>query len=277
MTFLSIDEVVIHVVDIEASAKFYIGAFDLQMLVNDGDSILLGVLNSPTGKIRLREVRAREGVAPQVWDLGPRLLGLYSRDLTSTLKRIEEAGGKPRPLVTYPYGGGEMREAIALGSDHVWWTLPEVGADGPRQSSPALEQNPARQHGELHTVVLVVEDVDQAINFFRDAGGMTLLFDGVMQGEVFEEMIGFPSGASLRIAFLAGPDKAPARIEFMSFEGVERSENLKENVGIRRIVMNTSDLEATLAKFTELECRIISENVIEGPAGIEVELREVKQ
>ena len=277
MTFLSIDEVVIHVVDIEASAKFYIGAFDLQMLVNDGDSILLGVLNSPSGKIRLREVRAREGVAPQVWDLGPRLLGLYSRDLTSTLKRIEEAGGKPRPLVSYPYGGGEMREAIALGSDHVWWTLPEVGADGPRQPSPALEQNPARQHGELHSVVLVVEDVDQAINFFRDAGGMTLLFDGVMQGEVFEEMIGFPSGASLRIAFLAGPDKAPARIEFMSFEGVERSGNLKENVGIRRIVMNTSDLEATLAKFTELECRIISKNVIEGPAGIEVELREVKQ
>jgi len=277
MTFLSIDEVVIHVVDIEASAKFYIGAFDLQMLVNDGDSILLGVLNSPSGKIRLREVRAREGVAPQVWDLGPRLLGLYSRDLTSTLKRIEDAGGKPRPLVSYPYGGGEMREAIALGSDHVWWTLPEVGADGPRQPSLALDQNPARQHGELHTVVLVVEDVDQAINFFRDAGGMTLLFDGVMQGEVFEEMIGFPSGASLRIAFLAGPDKAPARIEFMSFEGVERSENLKENVGIRRIVMNTSDLEATLAKFTELECRIISENVIDGPAGIEVELREVKQ
>jgi len=277
MTFLSIDEVVIHVVDIEASAKFYIGAFDLQMLVNDGDSILLGVLNSPSGKIRLREVRAREGVAPQVWDLGPRLLGLYSRDLTSTLKRIEEAGGKPRPLVSYPFGGGEMREAIALGSDHVWWTLPEVGADGPRQPSPALEQNPARQHGELHTVVLVVEDVDQAINFFRDAGGMTLLFDGVMQGEVFEEMIGFPSGASLRIAFLAGPDKAPARIEIMSFEGVERSENLKENVGIRRIVMNTSDLEATLAKFIELECRIISENVIDGPAGIEVELREVKQ
>ena len=277
MTFLSIDEVVIHVVDIEASAKFYIGAFDLQMLVNDGDSILLGVLNSPSGKIRLREVRAREGAAPQVWDLGPRLLGLYSRDLTSTLKRIEDAGGKPRPLVSYPYGGGEMREAIALGSDHVWWTLPEVGADGPRQPSLALDQNPARQHGELHTVVLVVEDVDQAINFFRDAGGMTLLFDGVMQGEVFEEMIGFPSGASLRIAFLAGPDKAPARIEIMSFEGVERSENLKENVGIRRIVMNTSDLEATLAKFIELECRIISENVIDGPVGIEVELREVKQ
>ena len=194
-----------------------------------------------------------------------------------TLKRIEEAGGKPRPLVSYPYGGGQMREAIALGSDHVWWTLPEVGVDGPRQPAPALERNPARQHGELHTVVVVVEDVDQAINFFRDAGGMTLLFDGVMQGEVFEEMIGFPSGASLRIAFLAGPDKAPARIEFMSFEGVERSEKLKENIGIRRIVMNTADLAETLAKFVELECRMISENVIEGPAGIEVELREVKQ
>lgn len=276
MTFLSIDEVVIHVVDIEASAKFYIGAFDLQMLVNDGDSVLLGVLNSPSGKIRLREVRAREGVAPQVWDLGPRLLGLYSRDLTSTLKRIEEAGGKPRPLVSYPYGGGEMREAIALGSDHVWWTLPEVGGDGPRQPSPALEQSSARQHGELHTVVLVVEDVDQAINFFRDIGGMTMLFDGVMQGEVFEEMIGFPSGASLRIAFLVGPDRAPARIEFMSFEGVERSESRKTNIGIRRIVMNTSHLAETLGKFIELEYRIISENVIEGPAGIEVELREVK-
>jgi predicted enzyme related to lactoylglutathione lyase len=274
MSFLSIDEVVVHVVDIEASAKFYIGAFDLHMLANESDSILLGVLNSPSGKIRLREVRAREGIAPQVWDLGPRLLGMYSRDLTSTLKRIEEAGGKPRPLVSYPYGGGEMREAIALGSDHVWWTLPEVGSDGPRQPAPALEQNSTRQHGELHTVVVVVEDVDQAIAFFRDAGGMTLLFDGVMQGEVFEEMIGFPSGASLRIAFLAGPDKAPARVEIMSFDGVDRSENIKENIGIRRIVMNTSNLAETLAKFVELECRIISENVIEGPAGIEVELRE---
>ena len=99
-------------------------------------------------------------------------------------------------------------------------------------------------------------------------------FDGVMQGQVFEEMIGFPSGASLRIAFLAGPDKAPARVEIMSFDGVERSENIKENIGIRRIVMNTADLAQTLAKFVELECRIISENVIEGPAGIEVELRE---
>jgi len=274
MSFLSIDEVVVHVVDIEASAKFYIGAFDLHMLANESDSILLGVLNSPSGKIRLREVRAREGIAPQVWDLGPRLLGMYSRDLTSTLKRIEEAGGKPRPLVSYPYGGGEMREAIALGSDHVWWTLPEVGSDGPRQPAPALEQNSTRQHGELHTVVVVVEDVDQAIAFFRDAGGMTLLFDGVMQGEVFEEMIGFPSVASLRIAFLAGPDKAPARVEIMSFDGVDRSENIKENIGIRRIVMNTSNLAETLAKFVELEYRIISENVIEGPAGIEVELRE---
>ena len=277
MSFLSIDEVVIHVVDIEASAKFYICAFDLHMLAGENDSILLGVLNSPSGRIRLREVRAREGVAPHVWDLGPRLLGMYSRDLSSTLKRIESAGGTPRPLVSYPYGGGEMREAIALGSDHVWWTLPEVGADGPRQPSPALEENPARQHGELHSVVVVVEDVDQAIAFFRDAGGMTLLFDGVMQGEVFEEMIGFPSGASLRIAFLAGPEKAPARIEFMSFEGVERSEGRKDNIGIRRIVMNTADLAETLAKFVELECRMISENVIEGPAGMEVELREVKQ
>jgi hypothetical protein len=32
MSFLSIDEVVVHVVDIEASAKFYIGAFYLQLV-----------------------------------------------------------------------------------------------------------------------------------------------------------------------------------------------------------------------------------------------------
>ncbi len=57
MSFLSIEEVVIHVVDIEPSAKFYIGAFDLHMLASENDSILLGVLNSPSGKIRLREVR----------------------------------------------------------------------------------------------------------------------------------------------------------------------------------------------------------------------------
>ena len=33
-----------------------------------------------------------------------------------------------------------------------------------------------------------------------------------------------PSGAELRLAFLIGPDEAPARLEIMSFKGVPTTE-----------------------------------------------------
>ncbi|MFD2354609.1 FAD-dependent oxidoreductase [Nonomuraea ferruginea] len=117
---------------------------------------------------------------------------MYSRDLARTTRLIDEAGGRSREIVTYPYGAASLTEAVALGADGVWWTLPQAGAG--HRPSPALERDPGRLHGELHTAVIVPRDHDAALAFFTAGGGLKVLFDGEMSGPPFDRMTGMPSG-----------------------------------------------------------------------------------
>ena len=148
---------------------------------------------------------------------GPRLLGIYSRDLAKSTRAIDAAGGRSRLVVTYPYGNGELSECVALGTDGVWWSLPQAGPR--RRPSLALDSDPARLHGELHTAVIVPDDHEEALRYFAGAGGLSVLFDGEMSGEPLVRMLGMPAGASLRLSFLAGATQAPARLEIISYTG----------------------------------------------------------
>ena len=112
--------------------------------------------------------------------------------------------------------------------------------------------------------------------FRSDAGGMTLLFDGEMSGEVFEEMTGMPKGASLRLAFLVGPDKAPARIELMSFSGIgEVDEPTTPPGGIESIQMRVDNVDKSAKSFVEHGFTVGREGpgaFVIGPSGLLIEL-----
>ncbi|GEM_PF-1676797 len=276
MSLLSVREVVVASADVAAAATFHRKAFGFEVLegeVSADTGVLLGVAGSPGGRLRLVPATGSVTSPAAVWDTGARLLGIYSRDMAATVKAIRDAGGEPREPVTYPYGTASLTELVARGLDEVWWTIPLAGAN--HRPSPALEADVERLHSELHSAVLVVDNHDEAVKFFVE-GGFRTLFDGAMTGDDFERLVGMPSGATLRIAFLVGPDQAPARLEIMSFEGIAgAADRTNDPVGIQRLVFEVDDVADSRATLIEAGAVELSNSNLRGPAGVELELVEI--
>ena len=275
MSLRHVQEVVVASADVAAAVRFHQEAFGLEVLAGStsaADGVLLGVPGAPSGRLRLVPAGspALSAEPPAAWDPGARLLGIYSRDLSASVASIAAAGGAPRNPVTYPYKTATLSEMVALGADGIWWTIPQAVA-GAHRPSPALESDPERLHSELHSVVLVVEDHDPAVRFFTGAG-MRVLFDGAMSGAEFEELVGMPSGAELRLAFLIGPDEAPARLEIMSFKGVPTTERSRPATGIKRILFAADDPAATRQTLLAAGAEDLGGGLLRGPAGVEIEL-----
>jgi catechol 2,3-dioxygenase-like lactoylglutathione lyase family enzyme len=266
-------EAVVGTRDVAASVAFAAAVFGLAPVEALGPSALLGVPGVATGRVRFESAPGDEGhQAPELWEIGPRLLGIYSRDLVETKRRVEAAGAQIGPITSYPYGTS-MQEAVVRGPGDLFWTVPQVT---PRRPSPALDADPHRLHGELHSAVINVDDMDGAVRFFADAGGLVSLFDGTLKGEPFERMMGLPKGASLRIAFLSSTDQAPARLELMQFFDVPTAPLRHRSVGLTRLsfACPASDQPSTRARLVDAGAARDQNDRLRGPAGIVIELVE---
>lgn len=272
MSLGAVVEAVVATRDLGGSIGFHTRAFGLDVLHRDAGGALLGAPGADTGRLRLVAAPdAPDAPAPRLWDVGPRLLGIYSRDLERTAAAIDAAGGRSRERVTYPYGAATLSEFVALGADGVWWTIPRAAAG--HRPSPALEGDPGRLHGELHTAVLVPADHDAAVGFFTAAGGLEILFEGEMSGEPFDRMTGIPAEASLRLTFLVSPGHAPARLEIMSFTGVDAEDRTGHQLGLRRLVFASDAPDTTRARLIGSGATRLDATTLRGPSGIEIELR----
>ncbi|TDC98271.1 VOC family protein [Actinomadura sp. 7K507] len=265
-------EAVVATRDLGASIDFHTRAFGLDVLHRDAGGALLGGPDGTTGLLRLVAAPdAPESPDPRVWDIGPRLLGIYSRDLERTAAAIDAAGGRSRERVTYPYGAATLSEFVALGADGIWWTIPRAAAG--HRPSPALEGDAGRLHGELHTAVIVPADHDAAVEFFTAAGGLEILFSGEMSGDPFDRMTGIPADASLRLTFLVSPGHTPARLEIMTFAGVDAEDLTDRPLGLRRLVFASDTPDETRAALLKAGATALDGSTLRGPAGIELELR----
>lgn len=270
-----IREVVVSSQDVAVAAAFHQQGLGLEVLEGDpsGSEVLLGVPGAPGGRIRLVAAETQPGAEPPaVWDLGGRLLGIYSHDLHQTARAMAEAGGAPRTPQTYAYGASSLSELVGRGTDGVWWTIPRAVA-GQHRPSAAYDADPDRLHSELHTAVLVVADHDAAVAVFT-AAGMTPLFDGAMSGPPFDELVGMPSEASLRLTFLVGPEHESARLEVMSFTGVPTADRSADPVGMKRLVFTADDPDGTRAALLAAGAQPLEDGVLRGPVGIEIEVVE---
>lgn len=272
MTLLYIQEATVAVGDLDAAITFHRDAFGFTVLERHGESVLLGAADAPSGRIRLigADGLSEADSRASVWDIGARLFGLYSRDLERTSRSVSGAGGEAGPIVTYPYGAGTLSEVLAYGRDNVWWTIPLAKA-GAHRPSAAYSADADRLHSELHTVVLVVDDHDRALEFFR-AGGMETVFDGEMSGPDFERLIGMPEGAAIRLSFLGGPDHQPARLELMSFTGTPSVDRREARQGITRLTFACDDVAATRKALEAAGARTLPDGALEGPVGTVLEL-----
>lgn len=272
MSLQYIREVVVASADVAASATFHQDAFDLEVLSGAAESgdIVLGVPGCAGGQLRIVTADSSVDEPPAVWDLGARLLGIYSHDLDHTAAAMGAPGGEPRTPVTYPYGTASLSELVGRGADGVWWTVP-LAVPGAHRPSEAYAAQPERQHSELHTAVLVVDDHDGAVAFF-EAAGLTTAFDGSMSGPPFDELVGMPADAALRLAFMMGSDQASARLEIMSFTGVTAVDRSADPVGIQRLVFVADDPEASRAAMLAAGAESIGPDLVRGPAGVEIQV-----
>lgn len=276
MSLRYIQEVVVASTDVAAAVAFHGEAFGLEPLAGEDSSegVLLGVRGVPRGRLRVVATDAQAVEPPAVWDLGARLLGIYSRDLHRTLAAMRVAGGAPRTPVTYGYGGSSLSELVGAGTDGVWWTVP-LAVAGAHRPSQAYEADAERLHSEVHTVVLVVDDHDAALGLF-EAAGLTTVFDGVMSGPPFDELVGMPTEASLRLAFLVGPQQEAARLELMSFTGTPTADRSQESVGIQRLVFAVDDVKESHASLVESGAEPLAPDLVRGPVGVEIQLVEAQ-
>ena len=265
----AIVEAVVACPNLETAAAFNTAVFGLDVLEAGNTSVLMGVAGSPGGRLRLVQGPSESASPPRLWDVGPRLLGIYSRNLDRTVAAVQDAGGRALPIASYPYGGVTMREVVVCDPDGLFWTIPEVGAT--HRPSPALDADANRLHGELHSAVLVPSDHDAALALFTSAG-LVAAFDGEFSGEPFVSMTDMPAAASLRLSFLTSVDEAPARFELMSFRGVKGRSRSVDGNGLRSLLF-ASDDPATARKALLAGGAIgLSDGSLAGPDGLGIRL-----
>lgn len=269
----SVLEVTVASRDLERQIRFCRAAFQLEPVAREGETVLLGVPGSARGRLRLVQAAADPGLpAPEVWECGLQLLGVYSQDVPRTEKLVAAAGGRPRPHTSFD--GGEMghyTEGSARGYDDVTWVYP---CPSKRLPSPALAREPSRLHSELHYVAVTTADVSAAIAFFAGAGGMTVIMDQEVEADWVCELIGVPPGTKARLACLAGADLAPTRLILSSYRGAQPTTDAVpgRTVGIRRITF-AADPAEWQARLVGAGATALGNGLLRGPAGIEIELR----
>ena len=87
MSLRYIQEVVVASADVAAAVAFHRGSFGLEPLAgpDPSDGVLLGVPGVAGGRLRIVPTDAAVVDPPAVWDLGARLLGIYSSKLPDSL------------------------------------------------------------------------------------------------------------------------------------------------------------------------------------------------
>ena len=138
----------------------------------------------------------------------------------------------------------------------------------------------------MDNVLVVVEDLDEAIAFFAELG-MELEGRAVLEGEWVDRTIGI-DGARDEIATLRTPD-GHSRLELTQFHTPEavgpNPRDLPTNaLGYRRIMFAVDDLDGTLARLRPMGAELVRDIVeyedvyrlcfVRGPSGIIIGLAQ---
>jgi catechol 2,3-dioxygenase-like lactoylglutathione lyase family enzyme len=138
----------------------------------------------------------------------------------------------------------------------------------------------------MDNVLVVVEDLDEAIAFFAELG-MELEGRAVLEGEWVDRTIGI-DGARDEIATLRTPD-GHSRLELTQFHtpaavGPDPRDLPVNALGYRRIMFAVDDLDDTLARLRPLGAELVRDIVeyedvyrlcfVRGPSGIIIGLAQ---
>jgi len=185
--------------------------------------------------------------------------------------------------VTYNPFGTKVREAILIGPDNVHAAhierIPE-----PDTAMPA-------RYLRMADSAQFVENVDEAIAFYRDLLGLTVLVNQAMPTGMVDEIIGVPRGTDATMVFMNKKGASAPVVEFLqlSVKGKSLARIARPpNLGVFMLSFQVDNLDATLEALNQREYHILSGPIelgtkvhgkiraltVEAPAGVMVELFE---
>lgn len=234
--------VTVGVTDLDEAIHFWTSTFGLEAMarregadaelgrlwdIRPGDvrrQAMVGMPGAAIGRMHLVEFATpappvREGARP--FDLVPKNLDLYTRDLPGRYEALKAAGWRFRSHWTEMRGpaGVSFREVQMEGPDALNVVLLEVL--GPGYDTPFN----AAGYAGIGPLVTIVPDVDAEARFYGDALCMTGTLGLLLTGPDIERTVGLPAGAGLDIRVFGDPAEALGRIELVQYQGL-RGEDL---------------------------------------------------
>ena len=279
--------------NIEGTARFFqafgfvresestVGAFaarELYGLDRASAETRLRMPGAESGFVRLVETD-REAVSGGPFDRGPHAIDLYVRDMVEALEIVKNTRADIGPVAAYKVGPMAIKECKCVGPDGLALVLIEVDKRRPS----VLDSSACTRFSEVHSGVYVVDSVDAAAGFWKDAG-LKVLLDATFAEPTVAEFMHLPRpDTRLRLALFADEAQFPVRLELIEFPDADgRGAPLIDARPLRpgRFVFGfeTGDLATAVknmprAVYSKI-CRIGKDAVVAGtaPGGVGFEL-----
>jgi len=106
-------------------------------------------------------------------------------------------------------------------------------------------------YGIIGDSAQIVENMDEAISFYRDLLGLQLMGDYHLPQGLVDEVLALPQGTDVRIAFLNSQGSTAPILELLEFSRKGKSLNhvaQPPNLGLFMISMETDDLTELIKK-----------------------------
>jgi len=211
---------------------------------------LLGTPDADTGLIHLVQFNhpgpgVRDGA--QVFDLCPKNIDVYVRDLPERVEELKSAGrsfhNENYSEISAP-DGTVFREIHMQGHDAINIVLLEV---------IGLEMLFTREgYAAVGPLVTIVGNARAERKFYRDVMGMEVLNDNILEGPEIEQMIGLPPGSALDVSIWGTSGEALGQMEIIEYRGVAGNDLYPRAVPKQRGILHVSYAVENLADFTRL-------------------------
>ena len=204
------------------------------------------------------EPRAEGKIRPgiRITDYGHFDIAFIVEDLVTAYK---EAKGRGMTFISEPVSYQPswipfaVKEVIVIAPDEVPIALIEIVSKEKSQFD--------RTRGLIGNTAQIVEDIDEALLFYRDSLGLKLLGDITLPVGLVNTVIGLPDDATVRMAFFNTPGSGAAVVELLQFslKGTPIAEGARPpRCGIFMISFKTEDFETLIARIAGAHRPLVS-------------------
>jgi catechol 2,3-dioxygenase-like lactoylglutathione lyase family enzyme len=224
----------------------------------------------------------------KTWDYGIYDICFVVQDLDKTYKDLMEKGFafiSPPIFYSPDWVPFDVKESILIGPDEMPIAHAEI--------IPPLKPEMHNAYGQIFDSAQMVEDMDEAIRFYRDILGLTLVADNNWGGLV-DELLRLPPDTDVRMVLFNKEGTEAPVVECIKFslQGKSLASVARPpNRGIFMISFETDDLSGLIEEFNKKKVNVLSGPVemevaphgmtravtVEGPSKVMIEFFETKK